>query len=156
MSFETITLVEDTPTIQLVRQFLELLKEGDPPSLIQLSKALDKLAVAYHETPVGDPTEDDVDCPRDDWKARYKTLASRFPDLGYYGVADPLEVPNTEPMTGDAIDDLADIAGDLEEVLWRFERDGADEGHWYFRMLFEIHWGRHLRELQLYLHAKLT
>ena len=59
-------------------------------------------------------------------------------------------------MTGDAIDDLADIAGDLEEVLRRFEHSGKNAGDWYFRMLFEIHWGRHLRELQLYLHAKLT
>jgi hypothetical protein len=48
---------------------------------------------------------------------------------------------------------LADIVGDLEEVVWRYETLGADDAYWHLRFLFLIHWGQHLRELSLYLHA---
>jgi hypothetical protein len=60
--------------------------------------------------------------------------------------SDPTAV-DEKGMVGDAIDDLADIAADLEEVVW------ADDAHWHYKFLFEVHWGMHLRELALYLHA---
>jgi hypothetical protein len=147
--------MEDTPTTAVARRFLSLLDEGEAPSVLELAKALDELAIAYHQAPDVEPADDDSDPPREDYRARYPRLGKRFPNLGYYAVADPTEPINDEPLVGDAIDDLSDIAADLEEVLWRLENVGADDAHWYFRMLFEIHWGRHLRELQLYLHAKI-
>jgi hypothetical protein len=56
-------------------------------------------------------------------------------------------------MSGDPIDDLADIVGDLSHVIWRYENVGPDEALWYFHFHFQAHGGRHLRELSLYLHA---
>ncbi|HUE79504.1 MAG TPA: DUF5063 domain-containing protein [Sphingomicrobium sp.] len=148
--------MEDTPTIAAVRGFLALLNDGAAPSGRELARALDQLAMAYHEAPDGDPAEEDRESPThgfENYKERYAKLGKRFPDYGYYAVADPMKPITQESLVGDAIDDLADIAGDLEEVVWRFENLGADDAHWHFRFLFEIHWGMHLRELSLYLHA---
>ena len=58
-------------------------------------------------------------------------------------------------VLGDAIDDLCDIANDLSEVLWRWEHLGADDAHWYLRLMY-MHWGWHMRELQSFLHAHLV
>jgi len=37
--------------------------------------------------------------------------------------------------------------------VWRFDHLGADDAHCYLRLL-HFHWGRHLRELSLYLHTR--
>jgi hypothetical protein len=146
--------MEDSPTIAAVRRFLELIgKDEPPPCNERLAKALDELAVAYHEAPEGYTSEDDREPPHWDFKARYAALGERFPDLGIYAVADPTEAVNEEQMCGDAIDDLTDIERDLSEVVWRFEILGADDAHWHFKLLYRCHWGRHLRELALYVHA---
>ena len=57
-------------------------------------------------------------------------------------------------VVGDALDDVADIAHDLKEVLGRWESTSEADAIWYLRMGFETHWGKHLRSLQLYLHAR--
>lgn len=145
--------MEDTPTIAAARRFLMLLSDGTAPSGRELLPALDDLAAAYHQTPEGDPAKEDATPPRSDYQERRNSLARRFPGFGYYAVSDPTEPVNDEAMVGDAIDDLADISADLEEVIWRFQNLGPDDAHWHFRFLFEIHWGMHLRELSLYLHA---
>jgi hypothetical protein len=43
----------------------------------------------------------------------------------------------------------------LKEVLWRFERFGADDANWHFRMLYQMRWGEHLRSLAYYLYWRL-
>jgi len=146
--------MEDTATIAAARRFLVLLSDGMAPSGRELLRALDSLAMAYHQTPEGDPANDGAAPPCRDYQERRASLARRFPDYGYYAAADPTEPINEKAMVGDAIDDLADISADLEEVIWRFQNLGPDDAHWHFRFLFEIHWGMHLRELSLYLHAK--
>jgi hypothetical protein len=81
-------------------------------------------------------------------------MARRFPALGYYGSAGPKEFAG-EAFVGDAIDDIMDITNDLQEVLWRFDRFDSNDAHWHFRFLYQIHWGRHLRDLARYLHSRL-
>jgi hypothetical protein len=147
--------MDDTLTIELCRRFLRLVNEGDPPSDLELIRALDELALAYHDTPEGNPSGSRRKPTRSDYQQRWQSLGDRFPDLGYYAISDPKETVAEEGLVGDAIDDLADISIDLGEVIWRFENLGADDAHWHFRMLYEIHWGRHLRELAFYLHAKI-
>lgn len=146
--------MDDTPTIATVRDFLALVGSSEPPSDERLAEGLDQLATAYHFAPDGEPADDDRDPPEWNFKGRYAALAERFPQLGMYAVADPSEAINNEAMCGDAIDDLTDIESDLSEVVWRFENIGAEDAHWHFKLLFRSHWGRHLRELALYLHAK--
>lgn len=59
-------------------------------------------------------------------------------------------------MTGDAIDDLADIAGELQEVAWLWRNAGPDPALWQFHLLYRGHWGQHLHGLRLYFHALLV
>ncbi len=143
--------MEEPATITATRSFLALLQNG--PSSRELLRALDELAIAYHRSPEGDPSDDDAKAPREDYQERYARLGSLFPDYGHYAVSDPTQPLDESGMVGDAIDDLADISADLEQVIWRFENIGPDDAHWHFRFLFEIHWGMHLRQLSLYLHA---
>ncbi|HET6941361.1 MAG TPA: hypothetical protein VFH89_04275 [Sphingomicrobium sp.] len=56
-------------------------------------------------------------------------------------------------MVGDAVDDLTDITQDMRAVVWFADNVGRDDAHWAFRLFF-FHWGRHARELSLYLHAR--
>lgn len=147
--------MNDTQTIAAVRGFLAFLEEHESSSEERLAEALDRLAMAYHQAPEGAPADDDRDAPERDFKGRYASLAARYPELGIYAVADPSEAVNADAMCGDAIDDLTDIERDLSEVVWRFENIGADDAHWHFKLLYRSHWGRHLRELALYLHAKM-
>jgi hypothetical protein len=147
--------MEDTPTVARVRRFLRLLREGAPPSDEELARALDELAMAYHEAPEGSPADDHREPPRGNFRQRYAGLGKRFPKYGIYAVADPVEPLDQRRLAGDAIDDLADIACNLEEVIWRSENIGPDDAHWYFKFLYRSHWGRHLRELSYYLHAKI-
>jgi hypothetical protein len=145
--------MEDTPTIDAAKRFLKLLREGDTPSDEELARALDELALAYHEAPEGSPAENDREPPPrsiEHYK-RYAQLGKRFASYGYYAVGDWTEPLSKQTVTADAIDDLADIEGDLEKVLWRYENIGADDAHWHFKFEYTIHWGRHLRQLSLYL-----
>ncbi|MFN7134579.1 MAG: DUF5063 domain-containing protein, partial [Myxococcales bacterium] len=57
-------------------------------------------------------------------------------------------------MVGDAIDDIVDIANDLQQVVWRWETTSEADALWHFRFSFTSHWGAHLRALQLYLHER--
>lgn len=130
-----------------------MLADGEPPSDEKLAEALDQLALTYHQAPEGQPADDDREPPEWDIKARHAALGERFPQLGMYAVSDPSEVTNDKAVCGDAIDDLTDIERDLSEVVWRFENMGAEDAHWHFKLLYRSHWGMHLRELALYLHA---
>ena len=146
------SVMSTDPTIVAVRTFLDLLDNEVPLSLGELAKALDKLAVAYHEAPEGEAADKDDEPPEADYTQIYQALAERFPDLGLYGSADPLELEGDVTL-GDAIDDLADIIVDLREVVWRFDVLGAQDAYWYLNLM-HFHWGAHLRELARHLHAR--
>jgi len=145
----------DSPVVAAARRFVALILDDAPPDEVTLAQELDALALMVREATYGDLAEEDASPPRSDYQARRAHIAARFPKLGWYGTADPCAVP-AEPLVGDAIDDLADILSDLEEVVWLAEHVGLDDAHWYFRFAFFSHWGRHLRELALYLHARLS
>jgi hypothetical protein len=140
--------------IEAVREFLSLFDQDEPVSEDALAHALDALAFAYHSTPHGNPSAADTEPEKEDYRLMRVQAGKLFPGLGLYGIADPMEVVNEKAMVGDAIDDICDIARDLKEVLWRWRNLGADDAHWHFRFGYQTHWGRHLHELRLYLHAK--
>jgi len=139
--------------ILAAERFVELVTKCESPSVQMLSRHLDELALSYHDTPDGDP-EDSDEQPGPEDRVSHADISRRFPNLGYYGTTDPTEVPG-EPLVGDAIDDIMDIANDLKEVLWRYKRFGPDDANWHFRFLYQVHWGEHLRELARYLHAHM-
>ena len=150
--------MEDTPTVAAARRFLFLALEGEPPADAVLARALDELALAYHDTPDSEPATDETggEPATESYQQRYEHLGARFPKYGYYPVADPSGTLDQEIGLNDAIDDLADIVRDLSETIWRFESFGADEAHWHFRFNYQIHWGQHLRELSHYLYTKIS
>jgi hypothetical protein len=142
-----------------IRDFLELVS-GEQCSAVPtdraLERALDRLALAQHYVECGDDDTDYPDPPRTNQSVRRAAIESRFPMLGCYTVAaEPLEVPcDAGTSTADAIDDLVDIARELEEVAWRWDNTSEDDALWCFAFSYRAHWGKHLRELQLYLAAR--
>ena len=139
--------------ILAAERFVELVTKCDNPSIQVLSRHLDELALNYHDTPDGNPA-DSNEQPGPGYRVSHADIGRRFPGLGFYGTTDPTAVPG-EPLVGDAIDDIMDIANDLKEVLWRYQRFGPDDADWHFRFLYRVHWGEHLRDLARYLHAHL-
>jgi hypothetical protein len=145
--------MKPSPIIQTAWRLLDLILQEEPPGDAALAEALDELALAYHEVPEGRAATGIEEPPTRDGAALREHIVARFPAYGFYAVADPLDLSSGKPRTGDAIDDLVDIAGDMAEAVWRFDHLGADDAHCYLRLL-HFHWGRHLRELSLYLHAR--
>ena len=145
--------MEKLPAVDAARQFLAAVWEGEPPTDEALLFALDRLLEAYHHTPDAGPSETDEEAPRAGGPDLYKAVADRFPAYGMYPVSDPIGSIEDAAMMGDAIDDLADLTLDLREVVWLADHIGLNDAHWFFRLHY-FHWGRHARELGLYLHAR--
>lgn len=143
-----------SPTIAAAEQFLSTVWDGEPPSDEDLLKALDRLVAAYHDTPNGDVTAPEIDAPREDGAFVYRQIAARFPNFGYYPVADPTKPLEDAIMTADAIDDLADLTKDMREVIWFAEHVSIEDAHFAFRLHY-FHWGQHARELSLFLCGRL-
>jgi hypothetical protein len=140
--------------LKAIRSFLDTSLTAEPPSISGVVRSLDELALAYADTPNVAPSDDMREPPEHNYDSTYGVLRLRFPDLGYYTVVDPLQALEDPASVGDAIDDLADIAGELFEVLWRLETLGLEEAQWDFRFGYDTHWGTHLHSLRAYLHAK--
>ena len=123
---------------------------------LELQKALDKLALSVHHAVCSFDENSYPDPPKKEYPLLRGKISPKFPDCGFYNVAHEIaeKVSESSVSVGDAIDDICDIAGDLEEVLWRWENTSSDDALWHFRESFGWHWGKHLRDLQLYLYAK--
>ncbi|WP_208352896.1 hypothetical protein [Pseudaestuariivita rosea] len=145
--------MEQISATSAARAFLDKVWGGDAPSDAELSSALDQLVCAYHATKPQTNVNSDVTGPERDWNTLYAQTGARFPDYGYYSVADPMDMISFSASVGDAIDDIADITQDMREVIWLAENSSAADAEYRFRTLF-FHWGRHARELTLYLHAR--
>ena len=118
--------------------------------------ALDRLALSYHFANFKFDEKDYPEPPHRTYQAMREVVSATFPNLGYYNVAADISEKIVESLTnvGDAIDDICDIAGELENVLWCWDNTTVDNALWHFRFGYESHWGKHLRDLQLYLYAK--
>lgn len=118
-----------------------------------LRPALDRLALAYHSAK-GAPAEEEQPEPAEvDRDALQLKLTAQFPNLGPYNLASRVaeDLGEAELAVADPVDDLVEIAAQLQDVRARFEVDEQD-ALFQFRVSFERYWGRHLRALQLYLH----
>jgi hypothetical protein len=145
--------MQPSPTVEAVRHFLNVVGNGDAPTDGALSEALDRLVAVYHETLDAPVSDTELEAPRQDGAALYREVENRFPDYGFYPVADPLEPVDQEIGMADAIDDLADLTRDMCEVVWLADNVGPDDAHWSFRVQY-LHWGEHARRLSFYLFAR--
>ncbi|WNG43615.1 DUF5063 domain-containing protein [Archangium minus] len=143
--------------LDVVKQFLALL-EGEGPVEARESRLrllLDRLALAYHFAEAPFDARKHHEPPRADYRLLRERISSLFPNYGFYSTVLDVtnEVGESEVGVGDSIDDLTDIAMDLHEVLARCQMTSEEDALFHFRILFEGHWGAHLRSLQQYLHA---
>jgi len=140
----------------LIDSFLFLVREGGPTpesNEVVLAALLDRLALASHSLDTGVDETDYPDPPGWPYEDRRKIISSRFPRYGYYNLALPVSesIGEAEVVVGDAIDDLADIAGDLEEATWRWQNTSPRDALWHLGESYRHHGGKHLRGLQWYL-----
>lgn len=147
--------IDGTRIRAALRGFLELLESTDKQANIELLELwLGQLAFIQHF--IGDvssdkskwPTAPTRDCVR--WR---KLITEQFPVLGYYSVPDtiPLQIISSEISIGDAVEDLAEITGEVAECVWRWENNGESDALWYLRFSYQTHWGIHVRNLQAYI-----
>ncbi|MET1028380.1 MAG: DUF5063 domain-containing protein [Dongiaceae bacterium] len=143
--------------IEAVRSYLALLRlppEAGTDRLQALAKAFDLLAYAYHHVPEA-IADDGAEPPeRINYSLMREAALQAFPDLGMYAVVAPETDSRSEPMMGDAIDDLADIGLELAWVEWRWAHNSQQDAAWHFRFSYRSHWGIHLHNLRRYLHAR--
>lgn len=140
-----------------IENYLAILNSNEGEETDRIKKlilSLDELALVSNKLVYVSDEHDYPEPPKRDYEATRKSVGKLFPSLGYYNVA--LEVSDAVAQTsvavGDAIDDIVDIAGDLQEVLWRYNNTSENDALFHFQLLFRSHWGMHLRSLQLYLH----
>jgi len=144
--------------IDAVREFLSFLRsppEAEVTRLKRLAAILDKLGLAFHSLPEGSGSYG-ADPPDLTSYDEMRTVAARaFPSFGFYAVVFPEMNPESPLLMGDAIDDLADIALEMERVDWLWENIGRQAAEDHFHFGYCSHWGRHLHEFRSYLHAQL-
>lgn len=149
---EADNLVRDNIT-QAIHHYLDVLQGRDGATLYDLAKALDGLVVTYHQVPDVEPdTSSGSAAPCIEEKPIIDAAAAAFPDLDWYAFVGPEDGPDQDVRMSIAVCDLAEIAGDLTEVLWLFENASHNDAVWQFRWGYQYHWGKHLHEVRPYLH----
>jgi hypothetical protein len=118
-----------------------------------LEEFLDRIALHRHKVSFNFDPKDYPNPPRKPEGHYRRLVQKRFPHYGYYNSADIVTeaIAESEVVVGDAVADIEEIAHELHQVLWRWENNSQDDAIWYFNFSYSSHWGRHLRDLQLYL-----
>ena len=144
---------------EILDQINEISKYGLTKNSIEkdkeknLEKHLVKIYNSYFET---EYTFDESNYPefkKNEILNIRENIQSNFPNFGYYKIAKEIEniYSETEYFVGDAIDDLADIIIDLQEIKWHAENNSEDDAKWFFKFIFENHTKQHLIALLNYL-----
>lgn len=141
-----------------ISNYLALLEDVERPeaeAITALDDELNRLMRLGRDTPLPGATDDERDAPDWEYDARRAVATRRFPSLGYYNIPASISrsLAETEVVVGDAIDDVADIAGDLADARWRFENTTETDALWSFRFFYDHHWGAHANNLRWYLFA---
>jgi hypothetical protein len=136
--------------INAIRKFLSIIDSDttEEEAIRNLITSLDELAFLSHSISYEPSDEDYPDPPKLDYLKTLEKVKIRFSSLGFYNIA------GSDEHVGDAISDIAEMADDLNEVLWYFHNTSNDNALFYYKLDFATHWGAILRELQLYLHDR--
>lgn len=122
----------------------------------RLALLLDQLALASHFAPRdydAFPSDDDLES---DSPVTYEAIGKRFPVYGCFEIAFPFSAQpgDTELAVADSVDAIGDILGELMQVIRIWNRFGVDNALARYRFSYDSHSHYHLREVQLYLHAR--
>ena len=144
--------------LNIAKEFLHLIENGEEnPSdnVKSLWLILDKLALAIHFVEFDFDESEYPSPPKHDSNKLRARISVSFPSFGNYNsVAKHVsDIAESEIVIEDAIDDILDIAQELEDVIWYWHNTSVEDALWNFKNGFENHWGLHLRNLQLYLYA---
>ena len=138
-----------------LRGFLELLESADQQAKIEtLELWLGQLAFLQHFIENIPPDDKLPTLPARDTAYWAKLIATHFPTLGNYNITVSAETDAFDLSTGNAVDDLAEIAAEISECIQRWESYGENHALWYFRVGYQTHWEKRLRNLQHYLHNR--
>ncbi len=158
MTIEAIQGRRPSKIQETIKEFLDLIlgEDTELKELDTLISALDKLAYSIRFINYIFDETHYPDAPAESYSEIRECVQKKFPTLGFYNISIDISenIGETEPAVGDAFDDIADITRDLKEVMWYFENTSPDNALWNYELGYRAHWGRHLRELQLYLHDK--
>lgn len=139
-----------------INGFLSVLQREPGESLEalgELARAMDQLVMCYHATPDVEPDTEGSEAPRVDEAPLIESASAAFPDLDWYALVEPDDGPDQQVGMSIAVGDLVEIAADLMEVLWLFDNASENDAIWQFRWGYRHHWGKHLHEVRVYLHA---
>lgn len=133
---------------ELARSFIALTTEGSQLEACLLYRELVTLQSAALALPIGDASFEEPSSDHDlaEYHARREMVFRCLPpDFGFYHEClNPLEIHTDPSMAmGDAVDDLADILGDLETGLIILERHGPEAAAWSWQFSFKSHWRNH-------------
>jgi len=144
--------------VEAIKEYLSIFdSEMEEEEAIEfLMASLDKIACLCHGIECQTDDNEYPEPPEADHASTTESVRKRFPSLGFYNVAGQISerISEADLHVGDAISDISEIADDLREVLWYFDNTSSNNALFYFELGYRTHWGRHMRELQLYLHDK--
>ena len=149
----------DLPKIrQVLLNYINLVSlesENSVAPILRLELALDEIAYVYRLSQQLPKKTDHPGVPRKNYNELRSSVQKIFPTLGYYNTPNEIteNIGNSEMCVGDAIDDITDLALDLNEIIWRWDNIGCEDALWHFDFGYTSHWGMHIRCLQLYLLA---
>ena len=106
---------------QTIDDFLLLVEKGCgsvDENEKRLKFLLDKLAFAQHFVAYKFDEKDYAEVPEKTYEELRKLVTAKFPNYGSYNIAEDVtkNIGDGKAIVGDAIDDIADIAGDLFET----------------------------------------
>jgi len=143
---------------QSVKRFLDfcLHEKSESYDLGDLIHELDLLVLSTYQSKFEYDDNDYPEPPNKNYAALRELVSKRFPELGFYQTVDPeiSDEKESKVLTGDAVDDLVDIIGDVQDIRWYLENTTINNAKWHFEFSYRSHWGLHLRELQLFLHRQ--
>ncbi len=91
-------------------------------------------------------------CSDERWKRVFKRFGA-LPINWFSQVPDSRVIPGGEPVAGDVADDLADLFRDLWDGLQAYDSGSHQDAASAWRRSFEVHWGSHVTNALVALHA---
>jgi hypothetical protein len=120
----------------ILQGFVSYVTEPGEKDDAELLRFCDQIVCCVHEVHFVFDNRSHPEAPSVDYGEKRNTISELFPEYGYYCLSTgKIDGFGESDMVGDAVDDLADLSRDFEEVLWRFEHTSSEDALWYFQFM---------------------